>query len=489
MMRPDMMVELDERRDRPREECGVFGIFNHSEAANMTYLGLYALQHRGQESAGIATTDGDKMYFEKNRGYVADIFEEPVLQKLTGPAAIGHVRYSTSGDTRRVNAQPFLIESYRGKIALVHNGNLINAHQLRASLIKEGSIFISNSDTEVILHLIARSKQKTVEDAIIDALNQVKGAFSLVFLTEDKMIAVRDTRGFRPLTLGKLSDAWIISSETCAFDLIYAKFVRDLEPGEMLIIEKGKEPVSLHPFPKKKHAYCIFEHIYFSRPDSFLFGRAVSEMRDRLGKTLAGEHPVEADCVVPIPDSGVYAALGFAKTAEIPFKLGLIRNHYVGRTFIEPESAIRHFGVKVKLNAVRSIIKGKRVILVDDSIVRGVTSKKIVDMVRAAGAREIHMRITSPPYRDPCFYGIDTPIKDDLIASHQEVSAICKFLGADSLGYLSLEGMLDALGKREFCTACFTGQYPEEFFLDDLAQLRLFEKDVSYEPGLVRLDG
>jgi amidophosphoribosyltransferase len=484
-----MTVELDERYDRPHEECGVFGIFNHSEAANMTYLGLYALQHRGQESAGIATSDGKKMYFEKNRGYVADVFDEEVLQKLIGSAAIGHVRYSTSGDTRRVNAQPFLIESYRGKIALVHNGNLINAHQIRDNLIKEGSIFISNSDTEVILHLLARSKQKTVEDAIIDALQQVRGAFSLIFLTDDKLIAVRDGRGFRPLTLGKLKDAWIISSETCAFDLIYADFVRDIEPGEMLIIEQGKDPVSLHPFPKSKHTYCIFEHIYFARPDSYLFGREVSEMRIKLGKKLAQEEPVEADCVVPIPDSGVFAALGFAEESKIPFKLGLIRNHYVGRTFIEPESAIRHFGVKVKLNAVRSIIKGKRIILIDDSIVRGVTSKKIVDMVRAAGAKEIHMRITSPPYRDPCFYGIDTPIKDDLIASHKKVSQICKFLGADTLGYLSLKGMLDSLGEREFCTACFTGKYPEEFYWEELAQLRLFEKNGSYEPGLVRLNG
>ena len=484
-----MAVHLDLRFDRPHEECGIFGVFEHPEAANMAYLGLYALQHRGQECAGIATSDGQKMYFEKNRGYVADVFNEEILEKLKGDAAIGHVRYSTAGDTRRVNAQPFLIESHRGKIAVVHNGNLINAHHIRKNLNREGSIFISTSDTEVILHLIARSKQKTVEDAIIDALVQVRGAYSLVFLTDDKMIAVRDPRGFRPLSLGRLNNAWIVSSETCAFDLIYGDFVRDIAPGEMLIIEKGKAPLSLQPFPEKPPAFCIFEHIYFSRPDSIVFGKDVSEMRDRLGRKLAQEAPVDADYVVPIPDSGIFAALGYADEANIPFNLGLIRNHYVGRTFIEPEMSIRHFGVKVKLNAIRSIIEGKRIILIDDSIVRGVTSKKIVDMVRSAGAREVHMRITSPPYCDSCFYGIDTPIKEDLIASSKNVEEICRFLGADSLGYLTLKGMLGALGKESWCVACFTGKYPVDFQRDELAQLRLFEKNGAVAVGVVSFNG
>jgi len=394
--------------DKFKDECGVFGIFGHPEAANMTYLGLYALQHRGQESGGIAASDGEQVRISRAMGYVADTFDGETLSQLPGRIAIGHVRYSTAGESKLANAQPILIDCVHGQMALGHNGNLVNAGELRDDLVRQGSIFQSTSDTEVIAHLYARSKAATVEDAIVESVAQVQGAFSLVMLTRDQLIAARDPHGFRPLALGRLDNAYVVASETCAMDLIGATYERDVEPGEILVI--GAEGVrSLKPFPPAPLAHCIFEHVYFARPDSYVFGRSVNEVRTDLGRVLAREQPVDADVVVPVPDSGVCAAMGFHEESGVPLRMGLIRNHYVGRTFIQPQQSIRHFGVKVKLNPVRSILDGKRVILVDDSIVRGTTSRKIVRMVRAAGAKEVHVRISCPPTISPCFYGVDTP--------------------------------------------------------------------------------
>ena len=460
--------------DKFRDECGVFGISGHPEAANLTYLGLYSLQHRGQESAGIASADGARVYLSRAMGYVADNFDESKLATLKGSAAIGHVRYSTAGDSRLVNAQPILIECAHGEISLCHNGNLVNASDLRADLVRRGSIFQTNSDTEVILHLYARSQAPTAEDAIIESISQVRGAFSLVMLTKDKVIAVRDPHGFRPLALGRLGDAMIVCSETCALDLLGATYVRDVEPGEVLVI--GPDGLrSFKPFAPAPSAHCIFEHVYFARPDSYVFGESVNEVRTNLGRLLAREAPVDADVAVPIPDSGVCAALGYAEESGIPLKMGLIRNHYVGRTFIHPQQAIRHFNVKVKLNPVKSILEGRRVLLVDDSIVRGTTSRKIVRMVRAAGAREVHMRISCPPTISPCYYGIDTPRRSELIAATHSVDEITRFLEADSLTYLSYEGLLSAVGPRRtsYCTSCYTGKYPVEFPRDEEAYLQL----------------
>jgi amidophosphoribosyltransferase len=457
-----------------RDECGVFGIYNHPEAANLTYLGLYALQHRGQESAGIVASDGQRLRASREMGYVADAFNERALAGLPGPTAIGHVRYSTAGESKLENAQPFLINCSHGEIAVCHNGNLVNAQELRDQLVSQGSIFRTTSDTEVLLHLYARSKASTVEDALIEALTQAQGAFSLALLTKDRLIAVRDPHGFRPLSIGRLGDAIIVCSETCALDLIGATYVRDVEPGEVLIVGPSGTR-SLHPFGPARLAQCVFEHVYFSRPDSYVFGESVNEVRTNLGRRLAREAPVGADVVVPIPDSGVCAAVGFAEAAELPLRMGLIRNHYVGRTFIQPAQSIRHFSVKVKLNPVRSILDGKRVVLVDDSIVRGTTSRKIVKMVRSAGAREVHMRISCPPTISPCFYGVDTPNRSELIAATHTLDEIAKYINADSLAYLSLDGMLEAVGQKRgsYCSSCYTGVYPVDFPRDEKSYLQL----------------
>jgi len=447
--------------DRFHDQCGVFGIFGHPEAAHLTYLGLHALQHRGQESAGIVSSDGAHLYAERGMGQVGKVFAKANLERLVGSMAIGHVRYSTAGESKLLNAQPLRIESHRGEMAIGHNGNLVNASLVRGELERSGSIFQTTSDTEVILHLIARSQKESLEEAIVDALGRVEGAYSLVFLFPGKMIAVRDPRGFRPLSLGRLGGATLVTSETCALDLIDAEFVRDIKPGEMIVVTEDGT-ASYHPFPSVVHAPCIFEYVYFARPDSLLYGRSVNLVRRHLGRELAKEQPAEADLVVPVPDSGVAAGMGYSEESGIPFEFGLVRNHYVGRTFIEPRQSIRHFGVKLKLNPVRHIIAGKRIVLVDDSIVRGTTSRKIVSMVRAAGAKEIHVRISCPPTTGPCHYGIDTPRRSELIASSHSVEEIAKYIQVDSLGYLSRDGMYRAVGdlKADFCDACYTGNYP-----------------------------
>jgi amidophosphoribosyltransferase len=477
--------------DKFKDECGVFGILNHRDAANLTYLGLYALQHRGQESAGIASVSYDpkhsetnsgevcgstgageqiitpgtaQIHSEKEMGYVADIFSQERLARLPGDTAIGHVRYSTAGGSMLCNAQPLVASTNKGPIALAHNGNLVNGSDLRHQLEADGAIFNSTSDSEVIVHLIARSRQPTLEKAFVDALSQCRGAYSLALLAPGRIYVARDPYGFRPLVLGRLEDALVVSSETCAFDLIGADMVREVVAGEVVAIEKGGFRV-VHQFPSEREARCIFEHVYFARPDSSIFGNNVAEVRRRFGAQLAREHPQDADIVIPVPDSGVFAALGYAHESGIPFQFGLVRNHYVGRTFIEPKQSIRHFGVKVKLNPVRELVAGKKIILVDDSIVRGTTSKKIVRMLKQYGAKEVHMRISSPPTTGPCYYGIDTPQRRDLIASANSTENIREFIEADSLGYLSEEGMLEAVRngddpKRLYCTACFTGRYP-----------------------------
>jgi amidophosphoribosyltransferase len=460
--------------DKFHDECGVFGIIGHPEAANMTYLGLYALQHRGQESAGIAASDGQTVRLTRAMGYVADVFNSENLAQLSGSMAIGHVRYSTAGESRVANAQPFLIDCAHGQMAICHNGNLVNASELKDMLVRQGSIFQSSTDTEVVLHLYARSKKTSVEDAVVDAVSQVQGAFSFVMMTRDRMIAVRDPHGFRPLALGRLNDAYVVCSETCAMDLIGATYMRDVEPGEILIVSADGTR-SIHPFPPAHLAQCVFEHVYFSRPDSFVFGKSVNEVRTNLGRILAREQGVPADVVVPVPDSGVCAAMGYADASGVPLRMGLIRNHYVGRTFIEPQASIRHFGVRVKLNPVKSILEGQRVVLVDDSIVRGTTSRKIVKMVRAAGAREVHVRISCPPTISPCFYGVDTPRRSELIAATHTIEEITKYLEADSVGYLSLEGLMSAVGSGSgsYCSSCYTGKYPVEFPRDEATYLQL----------------
>src|SRR6201984_2592426 len=455
--------------DHFHDECGVFGVFGHEEASKLAYLGLYALQHRGQESAGIVSSDGGDLHLHRAMGEVEEIFTPSVLSTLPGNSAIGHTRYSTAGDKALLNAQPIMIDCNKGKVALGHNGNLTNAAEWRRKLEHRGSIFQTNSDTEVIVHLLARSSASNLPSALGDALNQVEGAYSLLVLTTDELIAVRDPRGFRPLNLGKLGDAWLVASETCAFDLLNAQYVREIEPGEMLRISRsGLE--SIHFAPEKPHQQCIFEHVYFARPDSIIFGRSVNDSREALGRTLAKEHPVNADIVVPVPDSGVPAAVGYALESGIPFRMGLIRNHYICRTFIEPPQAIRNFGVKLKLNPIRSLIEGQRVVLVDDSIVRGTTSRKILCMVRESGATEVHMRISCPPTISPCYYGVDTPTREELIASSSTPEETCKFIGADSLGYVSLAGLKKAVNdvKGSYCTSCYTGVYPT-----DLVQLEV----------------
>ena len=447
--------------DRFREACGIFGILGRSEAANLTYLGLYALQHRGQESAGIVVSDGHTLHLEKAMGLVADVFSEARLRRLKGSLAIGHVRYSTTGSSQLKNAQPIVATYRHGGVALAHNGNLVNAHLLKAELESRGSIFGSTTDSEVIVHLIASSGSDDLVEATAEALSRVSGAYSLVVMNETELLGIRDPHGFRPLSLGRLGDAWVLASETCAFDLIEATFVRDLEPGEFLhITPHGMK--SYRPLPAARPAQCIFEYIYFARPDSILFGQSVASVRKALGRQLAKEAPAEADLVIPVPDSGVPAALGFAEQSRLPFDHGLIRNHYVGRTFIEPKQNIRHFGVKIKLNPVREILEGKRVVVVDDSIVRGTTSRARLKSLRKAGAKELHFRISSPPIRHGCYFGIDFPDPSKLAAAGRSVEEIRDYLEVDSLGYVSVEGLLQAVrGTRdEFCTACFTGEYP-----------------------------
>jgi amidophosphoribosyltransferase len=465
----------DSVNDKKKDECGVFGIWalgQLEEAAHFTYLGLHALQHRGQESAGIVATDGETLHVHRAMGLVADIFNAEVLSGLKGGSAIGHVRYSTTGASHLKNAQPMAVQYAGGAVAVAHNGNLVNAEALRAELEADGSIFQSSSDTEVIIHLIARARKATVDSATADglvpairaALGRVAGAYSIVFLTPKALLGVRDPLGVRPLVLGRLKGNWVLASETTALDLIEAEYVREVEPGELVIID-GAGLRSERLFPDAptpaRHGRCVFEYIYFARPDSVLFGKSVYEARQAFGRQLARQHPVQADLVIPVPDSGVPAAIGYGLESGIPFAMGLVRSHYVGRTFIEPSQQIRHFGVKLKLNALRDVLKGKRVVVVDDSVVRGTTSRKIVKMIRAAGATEVHLRISSPPTAWPCYYGIDTPTRQELIAATHSVEEIAKYVTADSLGYLALDGIYQALGRERsgFCDACFSGDY------------------------------
>ncbi len=462
--------------DKFHDECGVFGVFGHPEAANLTYLGLHALQHRGQEGAGICSSDGKQVYVEKSMGLVADIFSEKRLKRLPGDIAIGHNRYSTAGSSSLKNVQPLMVNYALGSLAIAHNGNLVNAFELKNELESQGAIFQSTADSEVIVHLIASSRAGGLYERIIDTMKSLSGAYSLLLMSENDLIAVRDPFGFRPLSIGKYDGAYVVASETCAFDLIGAKYERDVEPGEMVIINKnGIQHV--RTLPSQRHAFCVFEFIYFARPDSNIFGnRNVNKKRKEFGRQLAREYPVDADLVIAVPDSGVPAALGFAEESGIPFDQGLIRNHYVGRTFIEPRQSIRHFGVKIKLNPVRQILEGKRVVVVDDSIVRGTTSKKIVKMIReGGGAKEVHMRISSPPTIGPCFYGIDTPTRKELIASTHMLDETRKYITADTLQYLSLEGLLKVVPNPEkYCTACFNDDYPVFSRQERIEQIDLF---------------
>ncbi len=443
-----------------KEHCGIFGIYGHREAAKITYLGLYALQHRGEESAGIASSDGKQIHLHKGMGLVGEVFTEEIMGSLPGRIAIGHTRYSTTGSSLPKNAQPLVVNYSRGSMALAHNGNLVNASRLHDELEAYGSIFQTTTDSEIVLHMMARPQYASREQALSETVKLLEGAYSFVFLTENQLMGVRDPLGFRPLCLGKLNKAYVLASETCALDLIHAKFVREVEPGEIIIIdEKGIH--SFFPMGKSiRRAYCIFEHIYFSRPDSRVFGENVQVVREKLGRRLAMEHPAQADLVIPIPDSGNAAALGYSHQSEIPFAHGLIRNHYIGRTFIQPSQEIRDLNVKVKFNPLKDVIKGKRLVVVDDSIVRGTTCRNRVRSLREAGAKEIHMRISCPPIRHPCFYGIDFPTRKELIAQTHTVEEIRKFVEVDTLGYLSLEGMLSCVAaSQEYCTACYSGEY------------------------------
>jgi len=441
--------------------CGIFGTYGHKDAARLTYLGLYALQHRGEESAGIVVATGKKTKAHSGMGLVSDVFNEKTIKSLHGNTAVGHVRYSTTGSSISKNIQPFLVTHKKGHIAIAHNGNLINTVQLRREMEERGSVFQTTMDSEIIVHLIAKSDKQSKEQIIIEALSHLEGAYSIVLMLNNTLIGARDTYGFRPLCIGKIDGAYILASETCALDLTQAEYVRDVEPGEIVFIDK-QGLHSIKPFPKTKHAFCIFEYIYFSRPDSNIFTENVYLTRKQLGRQLAKEHPADADLIMPIPDSGSYAAIGFAEESKIPLEIGMIRNHYIGRTFIQPSQFIRDFNVKVKLNPIKDVLKGKRVVIVEDSIVRGTTSKARVKTLRDAGAKEIHMRVSCPPLISPCFYGIDFPTKKELIASNRTIENIKNFIGLDSLKYLSLEGMLKStlLPKDEFCTACFDGNYP-----------------------------
>jgi amidophosphoribosyltransferase len=452
----------DDWDDHFHDQCGVFGVWGSDEAANHAYLGLHALQHRGQESAGIVSSDGTQLYAHRALGLVQDVFSANTIERLPGDRAIGHVRYSTAGGSHIKNAQPIAIDYAHGSIAVAHNGNLTNADEIRRRLEAQGSIFQTTSDTEVVVHLIARSQERTTADRVADALRHTKGAFSLMVLTPQEMIAVRDPWGFRPLALGRLKGAYVFASEPVAFELIAAEYIRDIEPGEMVLIDKNGM-TSLRPFERAPSKMCIFEYVYFARPDATLGNINVYEARKRMGRALALESLVPADVVIPVPDSGVPAALGYAQEANLPFELGLVRSHYIGRTFIEPQSSIRHFGVRLKLSPNRALIQGKRVVVIDDSIVRGTTSRKIVKMLRDAGAREVHLRISSPPTRWPCFYGIDTPSRSELIASSHSIEEIAKYITADSVGYLTVEALHKAVGGTGYCDACFTGEYPVAF--------------------------
>ncbi len=446
---------------RPREECGIFGIFGHPKAAELTFLGLYALQHRGQESAGIVAANGGEAKSHKGMGLVSDTFDQAKLQALAGETAVGHVRYSTTGSSLLKNAQPFLVQHSGGHLAIAHNGNLVNARELKDKLEARGSIFQSTMDSEVFIHLIARSKKAGYMEKTIQALGQVRGAYSIALLTENALLGARDPHGFRPLCLGEVDGSYVLASETCALDLVQARYIRDIDPGEVVLIDKNGIH-SEHPYPKVKPSFCIFEYIYFARPDSNIFGENVYLIRKKLGARLAEESPAEGDLVMPIPDSGNYAALGFAEKMRLPFEMGMIRNHYVGRTFIQPSQSGREFGVKVKLNPVRDLLKGKRVVVIEDSIVRGNTSRIRIKALRDAGVKEVHMRVSCPPHRYPCHYGIDFPTRDELIASARSVEEIRKFIGLDSLAYLSLEGMVGSMPQpsNSFCLACYDGRYP-----------------------------
>jgi amidophosphoribosyltransferase len=441
--------------------CGIFGVYPHKDAAELTCLGLYALQHRGEESSGIITRNGKKVHLHKALGLVSDVFDEKIIRSLRGELAIGHVRYSTTGSSNIKNTQPFYVKARIGDIAIAHNGNLTNTLSLHRELEENGALFQTTMDSEIIAHLLAHSKNKDFKEAVTWSLSKLEGAFSLVLMLNDVLIGARDTFGWRPLCLGKFDGAYVLASETCALDLIGAKYIRDIEPGEIVFIHKDKIE-SVMPFNKTRHAFCIFEYIYFSRPDSNIFGHNVYAARKKLGAQLASEFPATADFVMPIPDSGTFAALGFSEASKIPFEYGMIRNHYIGRTFIQPSQALRDFRVRIKLNPLKEVLNGKRVAIVEDSIVRGTTSRMRVKTLRQAGAKEVHMRVSCPPLRSPCFYGIDFPTKKELIASKHDIAWIRDFIGADSLEYLSLEGMLKSmpLPKEDFCTACFTGKYP-----------------------------
>lgn len=452
--------------DKPRESCGVFGVYGHPDAVQLTYLGLYALQHRGEESAGIVSSDGKKMYAHRGMGLVADVFDETSLQSLKGHLSIGHTRYSTTGSSLLKNAQPILVDYSRGPLAVAHNGNLVNAEMLRAELEAHGSIFQTTVDSEIILHLLANPQYVRREEALLDTVRRIKGAYTLVFLAEDELIGVRDPNGFRPLCLGRLGEAYILASENCALDLIGATFIREIEPGEVVFINsKGLHATKAFSPQEIKPSYCIFEHVYFARPDSTIFSETVHQVRQNLGRQLAREHPVEADIVIPVPDSGNSAALGYSLESGIPFEFGMTRNHYIGRTFIQPTQGIRDFKVKVKFNPIQEVLRGKRVVVVDDSIIRGTTSKARVKSLFDVGAKEVHLRVSCPPSRNPCFYGIDFPTQKELIAVNHTVEEIRKFLGVTSLGYLSLEGLLSTVKepKEHYCTACFSGKYPIAF--------------------------
>ena len=443
------------------EKCAVVGIFGNEEASNLAYLSLHALQHRGQEAAGISSSDGKKLHTIKNRGLVMRVFDEQKLKTLSGSSAIGHTRYSTAGDDSILDAQPVFARYDLGEMAIVHNGNLTNAEEVRNRLIEKGAIFQTFMDTENLIHLIAKSEKDKLLERIIDAVQRIEGAFSLVFLSRTKMFAMRDRHGFRPLSLGRLPNGgYIVASETCAFDLVGAEFIRDVEPGELLIFSEGKEPKSIKVFePTPKH--CIFEYVYFARPDSSVFGQSVYQTRKDMGKELAKIQPVEADMVIPVPDGGVPSAIGYAQESGIPYEMGIMRNHYIGRTFIEPTQEMRDLKVKMKLSPMTDIIKGKKIIVIDDSIVRGTTSRRIIRMLKEAGASEVHMRVSSPPTTDPCFYGVDTPDKENLIAANMTNQEICDYIEADSLAYLDEESLLKSVNATEdhYCTACFTGKY------------------------------
>lgn len=449
-----------------KDKCGVFGVFGHKDAPYLTYLGLYALQHRGEESSGIIVSDGKTMNSHRGMGHVQDVFDPARLESLKGDRGIGHVRYSTTGSSNIKNAQPILVDYSRGEIAIAHNGNIVNAEILRSELEAYGSIFQTTTDSEIIIHLMAKPSLRNIEEGVVDALARVQGAYSLVFLTHNYLVAARDPQGFRPLWLGKIGDAYVVASETCAFDIMEAQAVREIEPGEVLFISsKGLKSVKMES-DIKRHAHCIFEHVYFSRPDSKIFGESVHLVRERFGRQLAIEQPAPgADIVIPVPDSGNSAALGFSQESGVPLEAGIIRNHYVGRTFIQPSQGMRDFKVRVKFNLVKEVLKGRSVVVVDDSIVRGTTSKMRVKSLRQAGAREVHLRISCPPHRFPCAYGIDFPTREELIANRYSAEEIRKYLECDSVGYLSLEGMLKCVSyaKENYCTACWSGEYPVPF--------------------------